>query len=334
MSHRQRLLSTGGDPHLGREPPGEAHFQDIALGFSHVGGNLLLTVAKIRRGRLRGQPLCWPEPLHARRPVFRAAQPCLPPCRVQSRHARGDGGENSICRAGWSAANSGSMAPGKPRWTLRDGEPGDLVLRNTHVGDLMDARDAWPTPGASRRSMASPSAILAASKASRGTEMRARGMSWWDNWARLDPKYTPTPYVQLAAALSKSGDPDDANEVRYLGRERERETLCADAWPLGSAGSCALSTALKWGAGRRDWILQFPRPLLARVLLAARRGDPLVFRAGRSPPSAGQTLVLRREPLAASARHRDQQGVHRVLPRPGTASGSQGGRASSFPPMS
>jgi hypothetical protein len=53
--------------------------------------------------------------------------------------------------------------------------------------------------------------------------MRARGMEWWDNWARLDPEYSPAPYTQLAAAFTKLGDRDAASEIRYLGRERERE---------------------------------------------------------------------------------------------------------------
>ena len=57
-----------------------------------------------------------------------------------------------------------------------------------------------------------------------GPEMRARGMDWWDNWARLDPDYSPAPYAQLAAALTNAGDRDAANEIRYLGRERERES--------------------------------------------------------------------------------------------------------------
>ena len=48
-------------------------------------------------------------------------------------------------------------------------------------------------------------------------------MEWWDEWARRDPDYSPTPYAQLAAALTSLGDRDAANEIRYLGRERERE---------------------------------------------------------------------------------------------------------------
>ncbi len=50
-------------------------------------------------------------------------------------------------------------------------------------------------------------------------------MEWWDkNWARRDPDYSPAPYAQLAAALTSAGDRDAANEIRYLGRVRERET--------------------------------------------------------------------------------------------------------------
>lgn len=50
-------------------------------------------------------------------------------------------------------------------------------------------------------------------------------MEWWDkNWARRDRDYSPAPYAQLAAALTNAGDRDAANEIRYLGRVRERET--------------------------------------------------------------------------------------------------------------
>jgi hypothetical protein len=30
--------------------------------------------------------------------------------------------------------------------------------------------------------------------------MRAREMVWWDNWARLDPEYSPAPYTQLGCS--------------------------------------------------------------------------------------------------------------------------------------
>jgi hypothetical protein len=74
-----------------------------------------------------------------------------------------------------------------------------------------------------------------------GPEMRARGMDWWDSWARRDPDYSPAPYAQLAAVLTNAGDRDAANEIRYLGRvrERERETGLAYVW----------SGFLQWVAG-------------------------------------------------------------------------------------
>ena len=53
-------------------------------------------------------------------------------------------------------------------------------------------------------------------------------MKWWDCWARLDPTYTPTPYEQLAAALTTAGDLNAANDIRYLSRVRQRE---AEDWP-------------------------------------------------------------------------------------------------------
>jgi hypothetical protein len=49
-------------------------------------------------------------------------------------------------------------------------------------------------------------------------------MRWWDSWARLDSDYSPAPYNQLATALTSAGDRDAANDIRYYGRVRERET--------------------------------------------------------------------------------------------------------------
>jgi hypothetical protein len=94
----------------------------------------------------------------------------------------------------------------------------------------MDAQDAWPEKyteptkghlhldGFTFNHLGGPHGET-------GREMRKRGMDWWDkNWARLDPDYSPAPYAQLAAALTSAGDRDAANEIRYLGRVRERET--------------------------------------------------------------------------------------------------------------
>ena len=124
-------------------------------------------------------------------------------------------------------------------WTGKNGEPSALNLRNAHIGNLMDAQDAWPTQWQLRLD-GFTFAHLGGFSGDTGPEMRKRRMDWWDSWARLDPDYSPFPYAQLAAALTSSGDRDAANEIRYLGRERERE----EAWKRHDWGAWLFQTAL------------------------------------------------------------------------------------------
>jgi hypothetical protein len=125
------------------------------------------------------------------------------------------------------------------------GERDVLSLRNAKIGNLLVADDALT---ASRRlrlgglSFAHVGGLEGNAK----SQLRERSVSWWDNWARLDPDYSPTPYAQLAAAFTNSGDRNAADDIRYLGREREREAACAQTW-LG--GSCLLQSALGSVAG-------------------------------------------------------------------------------------
>jgi len=114
-------------------------------------------------------------------------------------------------------------------WKGKNGEPGALNLHNTHIGDLVDAKDAWPTQ---RKVHLDGFGFnhLGGFEGETAEKMRERGMDWWDNWARLDPEYSPAPYAQLAAALTSAGDRDAANEIRYLGRVRERETEKGLGW--------------------------------------------------------------------------------------------------------
>ncbi|MGB6709410.1 MAG: hypothetical protein WBE85_04445 [Methylocella sp.] len=118
-------------------------------------------------------------------------------------------------------------------WTGRSWETG-LTLRNTHVGNLMDAKDAWPDREHLHLDGFSFN-HLGGYAGETGPEMRERGMDWWDNWARLDPDYSPAPYAQLAAAFTNAGDRDAANEIRYYGRVRERETERGLAYILSGA---------------------------------------------------------------------------------------------------
>jgi hypothetical protein len=93
----------------------------------------------------------------------------------------------------------------------------------------MDAKDAWPAQGQLHIDGFSFN-HLGGFEGETGQKMREGGMGWWDNWARLDPIYSPAPYAQLAAALTSAGDRDAANEIRYLGRVRVStpEEKCID----------------------------------------------------------------------------------------------------------
>ena len=126
-------------------------------------------------------------------------------------------------------------------WRRRDGSAGALKLHNTRVGNLVDARDAWPSRGnlglegfAFMR--------LGGFDGRTPAEMRSRGMRWWDEWARRDTEYSLTAYEQLAAALVLAGQRGAADEIRLLGRERQRET--EEYW-----GPWLLSTFLQYVAG-------------------------------------------------------------------------------------
>jgi hypothetical protein len=145
---------------------------------------------------------------------------------------------------------------GSTVWTRQDGEPGALTLRNTHIGNLMDAKGAWPAKGHLHLDGFTFN-HLGGFEGETGPEMRARGMDWWDNWARRDPNYSPAPYQQLAAALTSAGDRDAANEIRYLGRERG-ETVCKESW---LRGSCLLQTVLRnvagYGIGSHTFIVLY-----------------------------------------------------------------------------
>ncbi len=125
-------------------------------------------------------------------------------------------------------------------WKGNIRKPGALTLRNTHFGNLMDATNSWPERGRLHLDGVTFN-HLGGFAGESGREMRSRGMVWWDNWARLDTNYSPAPYVQLAAALMNAGHRDDANEIRYLGRVRERETETGLAY--------VWSGFLQWVAG-------------------------------------------------------------------------------------
>jgi hypothetical protein len=119
-------------------------------------------------------------------------------------------------------------------WNDFKGKPASLVLRNTRIGSLADEQTAWQVDGKSLRPALQLDGLtisrLGGFASGTAVQMRNRGMAWWDSWARLDPEYSPAPYTQLANAFVAMGDRDDANEIRFLGRVREREAMTGWAW--------------------------------------------------------------------------------------------------------
>ena len=133
-----------------------------------------------------------------------------------------------------------------PHCRAGSGVPRDVLsLRNAKVGSLMIASDALKAP---QRLHLNGFSFGRVGEFEGGTEpqQRRRSTAWWDDWVRLDPDYSPTPYVQLAAALTNSGDRDAADDIRYLGRSRQRQVACEETW---LRGSCLLQTALGAVAG-------------------------------------------------------------------------------------
>jgi hypothetical protein len=126
------------------------------------------------------------------------------------------------------------------------GTPPDVLnLRNAKVGNLMVASDALTTPQRLRLDGFS-FGRLGGYEGDTEPQQRRRATKWWDDWARLDSDYSPTPYAQLAAAFTNSGDRDAANDIRYLDRARQRQVACEESW---LRGSCFLQTALGAVAG-------------------------------------------------------------------------------------
>jgi hypothetical protein len=142
------------------------------------------------------------------------------------------------------ASIAGDLRLGQPGYHAvskgKTGEPGNLNLQNVHIGNLMDTKDAWPER--EHLHLDGFSFIhLGGFEGETGPDMRGRGMDWGDNWARLDPVYSPAPYAQLAAASTNARDRDAADEIRYFGRVRERE--------METGWSYIWSGALQWVAG-------------------------------------------------------------------------------------
>lgn len=218
-------LQVGGPLFMRSDAQNKASFGDVVLHGAKIGGSVHLVGARFE-GALNANSLQVGGSLHMQNADYAEKVGML------FAHV---GANLDLRGATFAGLNlSGASVTGDLRlgggpyksvvWRGKNGEPGALDLRNARIGNLMDAKDAWPTEGHLRLDGFAFS-DFGGYEGETGPQMRQRGSEWWDkHWARLDPDYSPVPYAQLATALTTSGDPDAANEIRYLSRVRERET--------------------------------------------------------------------------------------------------------------
>jgi uncharacterized protein YjbI with pentapeptide repeats len=143
-------------------------------------------------------------------------------------------GELHLAGHGWSPVT----------WRTGDGQPGELTLLNTRVRTLIDSPRAWPVKGRLHLDGFTFSRI-GGLRTWLEADVSDRGAQWWDDWVRRDARYSPTPYEQLAAAFIAAGDRNAADDIRFLGQVRQRETYVSwDQWQ-----SWVLSGFLQYVAG-------------------------------------------------------------------------------------
>jgi uncharacterized protein YjbI with pentapeptide repeats len=227
-------LNVDGDFYMRSDPQNRASFKDVNLQIATITGHIDMTGALID-GTLNAYGL---EVDHD---LLMGGAICTDGTDMTSVHV----GRNLDLRGATfvtgldlsGASVTGDLQVGVPPpegttgswWAGKNWGPGYLKLHNFHVGNLSDTRDAWPATG-SLFLDGFAFDHLGGSQGETGPQMRDRGMEWWDNWGRRDPDYSPAPYAQLAAAFTNAGYRDAANEIRFLGRVRERESQGWLAW--------------------------------------------------------------------------------------------------------
>jgi hypothetical protein len=86
--------------------------------------------------------------------------------------------------------------------------------------------------------------------------------SWYVDWLGRDTAFTHQPYQHLATVLRTAGDPDEADDILYAARERER----IESWRNGDVptalGLASLRCIIGYGLGYRyfralGWVLLF-----------------------------------------------------------------------------
>lgn len=169
-------LQVGGSLFMGKG----ASFKDVELVFAKIGGNLDMDGAAFD-GDLHA------DSLEVRANVFMRSGATFNEVYLFFADIHGglDLRGGTLARldlSGASIAGSlllGTLDQSRPTsWRTKDGDPGHLNLRNSHVGSLEDVTDGWPKKGHLNLEGFALSHLV--SLESNDSEVRSRPAKWWD----------------------------------------------------------------------------------------------------------------------------------------------------------
>ena len=173
--------------------------------------------------------------------------------------------ELSLSELRWSCED-GTLAGGADHWVLGKtsweraycvGSPPRLVprlsLRNAHVTNFQDTKDVWPfTIDLEGFQYDRLGGIQ---KGRRGDDIHNRTSEEWTDLLARQLDYSPQPYTQLGAALTASGQREEAENVEYFRRDRQRYEIFVRhppyslSWFWSDLPPWLLFTAYKWVTG-------------------------------------------------------------------------------------
>ncbi len=143
-----------------------------------------------------------------------------------------------------------------------------LTLRNTVVGALEGAENAWPETLELKGFTYERVGGFAGARAE--DDMAQRRADWFIDWLAKDRSFSPQPYQQLAEVFRAAGQTGKAHDVLYAGRERERRAAEGVCWWTSGLkwwGMGLLKVTIGYGLGHRYfWAL---RSVVGLVLLGA-----------------------------------------------------------------
>ncbi len=128
----------------------------------------------------------------------------------------------------------------------------ELTLRNTVVGALEGAENAWPET--LELEGFTYERLGGFGSAGAEDDMAQRPARWFIDWLAKDRSFSPQPYQQLADVFRAGGQTGKAHAVLYAGRERERRAAEGATWWTSGLkwwGMFLLMVTIGYGLGHR-----------------------------------------------------------------------------------